>query len=140
MQTCRIKKSSITPRMSNVHEKINKKKEKQKGEKKVKARPHVPNYSYISGVSLEFISSSTTSLTFCPLACWDSFTGGPSGIRRVILLALSKFSRTGPGFAINFLGKELLDKEVEEELQPGNRPDDVWEPVALLKNRGLGEA
>lgn len=89
---------------------------------RVKARHHVPNYNLISGVNLEFISSSTTFLRFCPLACWGSFTGG---IRRAILLDLSEFSHTAPGLAMNFLGKELLDREVEEELQPGKRPDDV---------------
>lgn len=109
--------------MSNVHN-INKKKE-QKWSTSVKTRCHVPNYSLISGVSLQFVSGSTSSLAFCPLACWGFFNGAPSGIRRVILLDLSKFSHTGPGLAMNFLGNEVLDKEVEEELQPGKRPDAV---------------
>lgn len=84
--------------------------------------------------------SGSTSLTFCPLECWGSVDGTPSGIRRVTLLDLSEFSHAGPGLAMNFLGKELLDREVEEELQPGKRPDAVLEPVPLLKNRGLGDA
>lgn len=68
---------------------------------------------------------STSSLMFCPFICWGSFPGAPSGIRSVILLDLSEFLHTGPGLAVNFLGKELLDRELEEELQPGKRPDDV---------------
>lgn len=89
----------------------------------MKERHHVFNYSLISGVSLQFISGSTSSLMFCPLACWGSFTGALSGIRRVVLLDLSEISHTDPGLAMNFLGKELLDRDVEEELQPGKRPD-----------------
>lgn len=112
---------SFKTRMSNVHHK------KQIRETSVKDRCHchIANCSFISGMCLEFVSGSTSALMFCPLECWGSVDGTPSGISRVTGLDLSEFSYTGPGLAMNFLGKELLDREVEEELQPGKRPDAV---------------